>query len=92
MISRAIGIAVGPARKQDPRPLHPQPPGVGLAVGGVVQHGEHVVEQVLHSRAQVVKVALGCWRQVGTALRSSAIEFQAVVTEPCGEPKGSSLN
>ena len=50
LVGRSVLVAVGPARKRDARPLHAQRPGVGLAVGGVVQHGDDVVEQVFDAR------------------------------------------
>ena len=49
LVCRSVVAAVGPAWKRDARPLHTQRPGVGLAVSGVVQHGEGVVEQVFHA-------------------------------------------
>ena len=40
-----------------------------------MQHGEDVVEQVLHAQAEAVQVALRRVRQVGTALLSAAVEL-----------------
>ena len=39
LVCRPVLVAVGPAGKRDSGPFHTQRPGVGLAVGGVVQHG-----------------------------------------------------
>ena len=67
------------------RPPNPERPGVGLPVGGVVQHSEDVMEQVLHTQAEFVEVVLGGVRQVGTAPIMTAVETQAFVTEPGGK-------
>ena len=48
-VSRSGVVAAGPARKRDARPLHTERPGVRLAVGGIVKHGEDVMKQVLHA-------------------------------------------
>ena len=40
-----------------------------------MQHGEDVVEHVLHTQAQAVQVALCRVRQVGTALLSADVEL-----------------
>ena len=69
--SAASGASpVWPAGQRDAGPLHPQRPGVGLPVGRVVQHRKRVVEQVLDSQPQPVKVALRGRRQVGATLRA----------------------
>ena len=74
---RAVaGCAVargGPARERDARPFHRERSGTGLAVGGVVQHGEDVVEQVFDAQAEVFQVATGGARRVGAASRAIVI-------------------
>ena len=82
---RARGVAVGPAGEGDAGPLHAQRAGVGRAVGGIVQHGERVVEQVFHAHAEAVEVAPGGGREVGAALWAVLISAEAVVAEPGGE-------
>ena len=44
-----------------------------------MQHGQDVVEQVLHAQAQPVQVELGRGRQVGAALRSFIAEPETLV-------------
>ena len=62
--SRADGIAVGPTRHRYSWPLYAERPGVGLAVGRIVEDGKHMVEHVFYIQAESVKVALCCDRQV----------------------------
>ena len=50
-----------------------------------MEHGEDVMEQVLHAQAQAVQVALRRVRQVGTSLLSAAVETEAFLAEPCRE-------
>ena len=47
-----LGEGVGAVGQGDAGPAHAQTAGVGLAVGGVVQRGEDVVEEVLRLGAQ----------------------------------------
>ena len=76
------GITAGPAGQRDARPLHPQRPRVGLPVDRVVQHGQDMVEQVLHAHSKLVEVTLGRSGEVGAALDSVSFKPQAVVAEP----------
>ena len=50
-----------------------------------MQHGEDVVEQVLHAQTQAVQVALRRVRQVGTALLSAAVKRHSFFMEPGGK-------
>ena len=80
-----------PAGEGDARPLHAERPGVGLAVGGVVQHGEHVVEQVFDLQAKAFQVAPGSGRQVGAAPRAVVVTVdtaRGVIGRPRFEAKG----
>ena len=78
------GREIGPAGERDARPLHAQRARVGLAVGGIVQHGEHVVEQVFHAHAEAVEVTPGRGREVGAPPQAVLTGSQAVVAEPGG--------
>ena len=51
-----------------------------------------MVEEVFHVGVQAFEVALGVGGQVGAARSCLAVGFQAVVSEPGGEPNGSTLN
>ena len=86
LVRRAVGISIGPARQRDAGPLHPERAGVRLAVRGVVQHGDDVVEQVFGSQPKFVEVAMGGGGEVGATLCSAAVEVEAVVAEKQGEP------
>ena len=79
----AFGLAVGPTGKRNARPAHAESSGIGLAVGGVVQHGKDMVEQVLYAQPQAVEIVLRRTRQVGFARRA-----EAVVAQPRREETG----
>ena len=80
---------VRPAGERNTRPAHAERSGVGLAVGGIVQHGQDVVEQVFHAGVDLFEIALRGRRQVGAAFRAVPADSEAiVVTEPRGEPEG----
>ena len=85
------GREIGPAGQRDARPLHAQRTGVGLAVGGIVQHGERVVEQVFHAHAEAVEVTPGRRREVGAPPQAVPIDSEAVFAEPGGEHAGAPL-
>ena len=88
-LGRALGPAVRPARQRDARPLHPERPGIGLAVGGIVQGGEDVVEQVFDAEAEAVEIALAPWRS-GWHDNAPFCHYRsrdAVVAEPLSESK-----
>ena len=77
---RVVAFAVGPAGEGDAGPFHAQRAGVGLAVGGVVEGGEDVVEQVFDIETEAVEVAACGSGDVGAAAR-----VFAVVAEPRGK-------
>lgn len=54
----AFWIAIRPVRQWNARPIDPQRTGVGDAVGGIMQRGDHVVEQVLNVQPQAIQIAL----------------------------------
>ena len=56
-------------------------PGVGLAVGGIVEHGKGVVEQVRHAYSEPVEEALCGAREVGAA-RAVARVLNTVIENP----------
>ena len=76
-VGRVRVPAVRPARQRDARPFHPQRPGIGLAVAGIVQGGEDVVEQVFRAEAEAVEIALCGAGEVGAVRRVFAISDTA---------------
>ena len=62
--------------------------GVGFAVGGIVESGQNMVEQVLHAGADMFEVALRRRRQIGAALLAVPSGSEAVITEPDGKQTG----
>ena len=51
-----------------------------------MEHGKHVVEEVLYAHAETVEVALRIARQVWNALSIVAVSSKVDVTEPSGKP------
>ena len=49
-VRRPVLIAVRPAGQRDARPFHPECACVGFSIGGIVQHREHMVEEVFDIR------------------------------------------
>ena len=81
----AVAVAVGPGGEGDAGPLHAQRAGVGDAVGGVVEDGEDVVEEVLDAEAEGVEVGGRGGGEVGAAAVAAGAEGDVVAAEPGGE-------
>ena len=89
---RRFGVGgVGPAGEGDARPLHTQRPGVAAAVGGIVEGGEDVMEQVFDAQAEAVEIASRRGRQVRATIRALVVaqpngkEIRQAVAEIIGE-------
>ena len=57
----AVGVTLRPTGKRDAGPFHLERAGVGRAVGGIVEGGEDMVEEVFDGLAQPIEVPCG-WR------------------------------
>ena len=76
-----VGIAaIRPAGERDARPFHAQRTRVGHAVGGIVESGKDVMEQILDAQAEAFEVTARRGGEVGAMTR-----VFAVGTEPSGE-------
>ena len=87
----AVAVAIGPGGEGDAGPLHAQRAGVGDAVGGVVEDGEDVVEEVLDAEAEGVEVARGGGGKVGAAA-VVRVEGDVVAAQPDGEAGCASIH
>ena len=82
---------LGPAGERDAGPFHAQRAGVGLAVGGVVQYGQHVVEEVLDGQVEAFQVAAGGRREIRAA-RVGRVGSQGVFAEPGGNAGSAAIH
>ena len=78
-------LTVTPAGKRDARPFHAQRPGVGRAVGRIVQRGKDVVEQVFDAKPETVKIALRLPGDIPPPRFLGTFGSENIVAEPCGE-------
>ena len=51
-------ITVGPAGQRDARPFDAERPGIGGAVGRIMEHRENMVEQIFRTYAESFNVTL----------------------------------
>ena len=59
--------------------MHAARPSVGLAMFGVAQDGEEMVEQVVNTEPEMAEITLREWRKIGAAC-SVIVISQSVIT------------
>ena len=86
-----VGVTIRPAGKRNARPFHLECSGIGLAVSGIVEGGEDMVEKVFDVCAKVLKIPLRGTRQVGSVHGLPTVSC-TFLNKPSGEHQCRAFN